>query len=187
MRVTDVAKAMKDAGECGKCGEKLLKGSAYRWIKPRYGSRRVRCMKPECRFRGSDLASNDTVSQALAAHENAEDALYALDEKADLDDFACILTDLADELDNAKDEFQEKADNIRNYFPDSQQADDLEEKAGEVESFIDSCRDFDAADHLQPDDRAEESDEKVNQPLTKENREALEEAIGSVLGEFPGL
>lgn len=130
-RINIVPKARKP-NKCSKCQNPIPIGAAYQWIKPRYGGKRVRCMRHDCRFRPTDLSGAKTAvideavedAQDVIAHATCYD-----DIKAALDDVAGVAHDVAGEYQEASDnwaggngneEFQEKADACETF------ADDLE-------------------------------------------------------------
>lgn len=136
MKINQVKKARKDQGACGKCGVEIRKGDAYKWIKFRYGGRRLRCMNRGCMFRPSDLTSSDKLSRVYGAQEALEDALKGWDRKT-LDHLSGAVEGCADDLREVASEYEESADSIRDSFPDSSTADECEEKAQGLEVWAD--------------------------------------------------
>ena len=145
MRIHVVMKSRKDQGNCGKCGIELPKGSSYRWIKFRFGPKRKRCSRHECRFRGSDMTTSDKISDLYSAQEQIEDAMGllqgALQEMEpegialDLDTLAETIEDSIFLVEGAADGYEESAANLDEYFPGSAQVDMCNEKA-------DNCRNY---------------------------------------------
>lgn len=135
-RVTTVKKARKAQGSCGRCGDALPKGSAYRWWKFRYGGKRKRCMKPSCAPRGSDLTSSDKLSRVYAAQENLEDAIAEWDRES-VHDLQAAAEAAAEEIREVAQEYQDSADSIRESFSESPTADECEERAQELEDWAD--------------------------------------------------
>lgn len=144
-RVHSVKRARKE-WKCGRCGDVIEIGQPYRWAKPRYGAKMVRCMDHP--FRQSELVSSDKLARIFGAQEQAQDAIedfrnramYAVAEEGD--DLSQALEDLADELDAAGSEaeevgqeYQESAQNLEEYFPGSEQVYEIEEKATNCEDF----------------------------------------------------
>lgn len=85
-RVNTVVKSRKPK-TCSHCRSLIPIGSSYRWMKPRYGRKQIRCTKSECAFKPTDLSSSktarieeaidearDAVSVAVS-HEDIENAL----------------------------------------------------------------------------------------------------------------
>lgn len=147
MRIHIVRKSRKDQGRCSKCGTPLPVGSAYRWIKFRYGPKRVRCMRNDCRFRGSDLTTSDKMSDLYSAQEQAEDALGELRNNlpdmepegiaADLDGLAETISESMDLVEGAADGYEESAANVDEYFPGSYQVDEITEKSENARQYYD--------------------------------------------------
>lgn len=144
MRVNEVEKSLKDQGECGRCHDALPKGCAYRWIKGRYSARKVRCMKPECRFRQSEMTESK-MSGVYAAQENAEEALNAWSNDDGLDALQSLCSDMAESLREVSGEYAEAAEAMGGAGEEMQQkADDLESWADEVESAGDELEAWEA-------------------------------------------
>lgn len=137
MRITTVAKAQKDQGSCGVCHEPIHKGDSYRWIKPRYGGKRVR--HATCQnFRPSDMTSSDKLSRLYAAQENVEDFLSA-GEFDSLDDVKGVLEEAGSEAREVGDEYRESAQNIEDGFGTrTAMCDEIEEKADSCDSWADT-------------------------------------------------
>lgn len=142
MRVNNVKASRVDQGVCGFCREPLPAGTPYRWTKARYGPKKVRCMKPQCAFRNSDLTSNEKLSRAYAAGESVEDALLtitmAVHVKQILEQcqtLSNVVEEAMSELEEAAMEFEESADNIEEYFSESEQAEESRERAYEIEDW----------------------------------------------------
>jgi hypothetical protein len=138
-RVTSVAKAQKEQGSCGKCGTKIETGQPYRWWKFRYGGRRVRCMKPNCSPRSSDLTGSDKLSRCYAAGESISDAIDEFRKNKDIDDLRSTLEDAANEIREVGEEYRESASNVENGMNGNRMpiCDELEEKADNLDSKAD--------------------------------------------------
>lgn len=78
-RVHTVGRAVKDQGQCEKCGDALPPGSAYRWYSVGFRShyKHRRCMKATCTPRPSELESS-LLSSVYSAQEGATDNLEGL-------------------------------------------------------------------------------------------------------------
>ncbi len=142
-RVNRVKSARKE-WKCGRCGTAIEVGQPYMWAKTRYGPKMVRC--PDHPFRPSELVSSDKLARIFGAQEQAEDAIgtFRVTVAADSEPETVYqeLQDLADELDGAGNEaeevgndYQESADNLDEYFPGSEQVDEIEEKASNCEEY----------------------------------------------------
>lgn len=194
MRVNEVKHSLT-ALTCGKCrddikpsrdekqvvedkrtGKKVKKvvrvlGDPYRWIKHNRRPRKVRCMKPECRFHRSDMTTSDKLSRAYAAEETAETSIAGwggLD--ASVDDLKEILTTLADEAREIAEEYNESAENIENAFPNgSATAEECREKAEELEGWADELEAIDFEEWDGPD--VGEADEEKKAAAEQEFRD----------------
>jgi hypothetical protein len=147
-------------GTCGKCGDELPVGSAYRHYTVGFRShyKRVRCMKPTCTPRYSELESS-RLADAYAAQETAEDSLVALraepsDDATEVDttvhEFGEALEELASEYRSADEQFggggmtdsAERADELDSASQDLSgfSADEFDESA------VDACETHDDPD-----------------------------------------
>lgn len=133
LRINKVEKARKHQGKCRGCGKVINKGDGYQWVKSRYGPRVVKCRS--CSFRGSELESNETLSQLYAEVESVSDQLVG---PADYDRLEEMRDELVSAIETARDAFQEKADNLSEHFPDSERVSELEDKVSELETWLDS-------------------------------------------------
>lgn len=148
-RVTTVNKAQKDQGACGKCGNEIKVGSSYRWWKFRYGGRRVRCAKPECAPKASDLTQSAFYSTLADLTDRLQGALDDFRGGGDASDLSSELSDIASEVRTLGEECQEKLDNMPEGLQQGDtgqllqtraeecdsKADDLENAASELDSF----------------------------------------------------
>lgn len=116
---------------CGKCKTTIAKGAGYRWTKPRYGPRKVRCLKPSCDFRPSDLSSAKTAT----IHDAIEDARNEIDTAESHDDIQSILQSVADTAREVAQEYQDASDQWAGGNGNAE----FQEKADTCESFADEC------------------------------------------------
>lgn len=148
-RVITVKRSQKAQGTCHKCSTPIKKGDPYKFIKPRYGAKKVLCAK--CQFRDSDLTSSDKLARAYDARDDLQAAIAGWDPAdGDIESLKEALTTAQEAVQEVADEYQESADNIHNTFSESQTADDCEEKANslgdwaqELESAADDLEEFD--------------------------------------------
>ena len=136
-RVNRVLRARKYQGKCGKCGDELTPGAPYRWWKfnSRFGGggKHKRCMKQECSPRQSDLTASPKLSRLCSAQEMVEDAMSTGKEALHE-----ALTSAAEQVREVGEEYRESAQNIEDGFGHrTQQCDDLDEKADEVDAWAD--------------------------------------------------
>lgn len=153
--------------ECGSCHSTIPKGAGYRWTKPRYGSRKVRCLKASCAFKASDLSS----SKAAIVHDAIDDARDQILTAESQDEIQMILSDVAqtardvgqeyqDASDqwaggNGHEEWQEKADQCESF------ADDLESWSFSGEDDEEAVRQFVRDEEDDPEDGESEDDYKT--------------------------
>lgn len=148
MRITRVKKSRKHQGNCGRCGDELPVGSAYRWIKFRRGPKRKRCTKNTCRFRQSDMVISDKKADIFLAQENAEDAIRDVRviltegvEPASLDEaltsLSGTITESSDEATNVSEGYEESAQNQEQYFEGSYKIDEMREQSSSCQEWAD--------------------------------------------------
>ncbi len=174
-KVNSVEKCRVSPGSCGKCSVEINVGDPYRWIKSRFGPKKIRCAKVECAFRSSDLTSSDKLSRVYAARESAEDVAGNFDSSAeDASDVGDALKACAEEAREVAEEYRESAENIRGAFSESPKADECDEKADELESWADDL-----------DSKADElPDKEDNEDADAWGEEVRDEAL-DVLGNCP--
>lgn len=196
-RVNVVKKAQKDQGQC-KCGGEIKRGDGYRWWKFRYGGRRVRCMKPGCAPRPSDLTQSEFLGQLY----DMEDALQAaLDNfrngMSDPEDCAGVLNDLAQQLRDLGSECQDKFDNmpeglqqgdtgqlLENRAQECEgKADELESAASEVESLelYETIEKYLEANAIERNGGESDEDyqKRIQQEMDEENENARDQAASN--------
>lgn len=182
-RVTTVNKARKAQGSCGKCGAKIKKGDSYRWWKFRYGGRRVRCMKPECAPKASDLTQSAFYGTLYSIEESLSDAIAAFESGGEPDDLAGELRTAADDLRNLGEECGSSLENMPEGLQQGDTGQMLENRRDECESKADEMES--AADELEGlelwDDSAAFAESEGLTPEDSESEEAfqsrLEEAM----------
>lgn len=143
-RVTSVKSARKSQGACGKCGDKIKKGHSYRWWKFRYGGRRVRCLKPECAPKPSDLTRSAFYGTLYEIQETVDDALAAYESGGEPSDLGEALRSAAEELRNLGEECGSSLENMPEGLQQGgtgqmleNRRDECESKADELESAAD--------------------------------------------------
>lgn len=132
-KVSTVEHAYKDQGKCGRCGVEIKKGDPYRHASPGFRApKKIRCMKPECRFRQSELTTSlladvyaaqedadDALDQVGLDFEDAEDVITILEECASAGrEVAQAYTDAAEAMGSAGEEHQDRADMIESWCDD---------------------------------------------------------------------
>lgn len=147
-------------------------GSSYKYVKPRYGARRVR--HTDCpMWRPSELASGK-IATAYAAQEDATDALHALPipeawsgAEEWVDDVRSILADCASGAGECRDEYQEGYDNMPENFQAGPTGEEIQEKIDLLESWADELEDPDLpevpGDEDEPADLNEWADDVISQ------------------------
>lgn len=175
---------------CSHCHTTLPPGSTYRWIKPRYGSKHIRCTKPECQFKPTDLS----MSKTARIEEAIDDARTDIYIASSHDELQTVLQSVADVAREVADEYQEASDN----WAGGNGHEEFQEKADMCNSFADelegwSCsgeEDEDAVRQIAADDveREEgESDEDYNTRVQTEQDEAWEQALQEMREEAEGV
>ena len=191
-RTNFVKSARKPQGNCRSCGKPINIGDPYKWAKPRYRGKVVVC--EVCQITISMTSS----SKMVAVWE----VISAFDD-SDVTSIPEGLRDLAGTAREVGEEYQDSADNQREYFPDSDVAeeneeraqnleswaDDLESKADEIENELTELEDLkQELEELQvKDDKTEEDNTRLEE--LPEDIESKEEDIRSeaqdIIGEQP--
>lgn len=161
-RITTVNRSTQDYG-CGRCGDPIPKGSQYRWAKPGFRSRGklIRCMKPECSFRQSELTTSNK-SIAYAAQESGTDDLDAWDRET-FEDLEAIrdavvegATECLEQYQSAQDAWGESSGGAEN--------EEWAEYIGSLEAWIDELEGLDLeefdVDQATQDARSDAEDDR---------------------------
>lgn len=140
-RVNTVKAAKKY--KCRHCGTTINKGDQYKWFKRRYDrERNIRCLKPECKPRASQLTSSDKLCRVYEQQEIIEDFKQP-QSLEDLNDLHDSLEEIYSELETVMEEYNESADNIEEGFGhETYQSEELQEKAENVENWMQEIDDF---------------------------------------------
>jgi hypothetical protein len=185
-RVTTVQAARKDQGTCGKCGDPLPPGTGYRWWKFRYGGRYRRCLKSSCYPTRSDL----TNSGNRKTWYGIEDALGTLGQADSHDALEASLDDLAAQVEDFGYEWEEKADNVEEHFPDDERVEEWRSFADDLSSWADTLRSAmddadDEPDHTafpgSGDDEGDAYDEAMREWV-----DTIVDAVTADMPEYPG-
>jgi hypothetical protein len=199
-RVTYVKKARgTKRGEnrrCTGCGKAIKPGDPYKWFANRIGrmsSRKDYCAS--CVIRPSMMTTSPHLATIYAAQEAAEDALAKLDRGEGLDSITQVLRDCAEGYREAKESYEESANNIVEGFGHETQqseeimeksqacesaADELDNNADEIEGLDDpAAEDSEFEDDFETDagweydgERDEDTDEPLDADAYKADREA---------------
>jgi superfamily I DNA/RNA helicase len=171
-RVTLVQHARKSQGSCGKCGTKIKIGDSYRWWKFRYGGRYIRCAKPECAPRASDLTQSAFYSQLYSIQDALSDAIA----NQSTDDMQAV----ADDLRSLGEECSSNRDNMPEALQDSEtgellqtRADECESRADEIDSAISDLEGLttdwkEYAENNSIEKNEDETDEAFEERVTEE-------------------
>lgn len=136
MRATTVAKAKKSPGQCGHCRTTIEAGQGYVWAAAFRSAKKVRCLKPECRFKGSDLEPNEKMATIRRAEEDASDSLSKWGGE-DAEEVRGILESFHAGVEEAKEAFEESAQNIEDGFGHETEAStEQADKASELDSWL---------------------------------------------------
>lgn len=186
-RVKYTKRAQRSPGQCEKCRETIAKGDPYRYYFLGFRSKhkRVRCMKPTCSPRTSELESSNR-AEAYAAIETAQDSLQAMrDEPGEVSDVETVVQEAAEAINDVAQQYREADESFGGggATQSGEIADQLEEAASELESFGSSVQDEPdpCADH-EGDDALESSDASKMEEV-RENCEACQSARAEWWGE----
>lgn len=185
MRINHVTKARKAQGECGACGKEVAAGTAYKWVKARYGPKRVR--HEDCpTWKASELTSSDKLAAAYGAQEDIYEAIanWAPDpNEPDASDIVEALEAAASTIrDEVAEGYRESASNIEDGFGHStSQSEELEGKADEADTWADEVEQA-ASDMDEPPDKEDVADDDWQEAVTTwadDVKQAAEEAANA--------
>jgi hypothetical protein len=142
-RITNVAKAQKDQGNCDHCHKPINKGDAYFWValKPSTYSSIKKKRHLGCpTWRPSELTFSPTKSALYAGLEAAEDQLQ---EASCVDDVRSALEAAADCVREVAQMFEESADNMEDGFGhETEKSTELRERGEELSGHADEIEDY---------------------------------------------
>jgi len=185
-KINHVEKAQKDQGTCAGCGGEIKKGDPYKWIKFRFGGRKVRCAS--CKFKDSDLTQSEFLSQVY----DLNDRIVGLSDLDNLDDLQSEVEDIASGYEALADECYEKKENMPEGLQQGSVGEMLEERSDGCREVADNLQgiDFDFSDDIAREEALETLDtddvhtkeltEEVVKRLREEAREAAESHPDSV-------
>jgi len=114
--------------KCGKCGGEIKVGEDYYRIAQKWQPVRIRCVK--CRPRPSELTTSDKLSRLYGAQENLQDILAKQTLSSEwLSELAEAVEDAMNTVEEVRDEYEESASNMEEYFPDSERVEEIREKS----------------------------------------------------------
>jgi hypothetical protein len=179
-KINHVSKSQKDQGTCAGCGVEIKAGDPYKWIKFRFGGRKVRC--ETCKFKDSDLTQSEFLSQVY----DLNDRITGLSDLDNLDDLQAEVEDIASEYETLADECAEKKENMPEGLQDGEVGQLLEERSDGCREVSDNLQgiDFDFSEEIAREEALEQLDtddvhlkdltEEVVKRLREEAREAVE-------------
>lgn len=166
-RVNTVTKARIDQGTCS-CGAEIKRGDPYKWIKFRFGGRRIKC--GSCSFKPSDLTQSEFLSQVY----DLNDRIEALSDDMELDDLRLQLEEIASEFENLGSECEEKRENMPEQFQDGEAGQLLEQRASDCQDISGNLEgidcDFDEEEVTAEVRQELEDDEVHTKALSDEKR-----------------
>lgn len=154
-QVIRVNKARKAQPPCGRCQCELPAGSSYLYWEFRFGGKRVRCTKPECAPRRSELTQSEFYARVWDLQEQEREASTAEDLKK-------LIDNLTSDLEEIRDEQQEKLDNMPEDLQQGSTGELLQERIDMIESALTEL-------------------ENVTLPEENDEGDALKEKIGDAL------
>lgn len=131
-RTNIVQNAKKAHGNCRVCGKPINEGDSYKWAKPNYGAKVVVCS-------ACTITPRMTSSSKMVTIWQEQEGLDQNDPEA--------IRSLASTAREVGEEYQESCDNQREFFPDSEVAQENEEKAEGLGTWADELES--AADSLE--------------------------------------
>ena len=156
-RVNRVEHCRKSPGACGKCGEEIKIKDAYVWWKFRYGGKCIRCAKPGCVPKPSDL----TQSEFYGTLYSIQEAGFTADT---LEDLESERDDIKGQLEELRDEQEEKRSNMPESLQESDTGNTLQERYDALEEAVNN---LDSVNFNKEDDETlDEAIERTRQELS---------------------
>lgn len=142
-KITNVTKARKAQGNCGRCGTPIAAGDPYRHASPGFRSRKlVRCMKSTCYFRQSELTTSK-LAGVYEANETLEEELAGLGSEDDVETVESYRDTAADAIEDVAEEYRTASSEWAGGMNSNEEWD---EKAEEVSSYAEEIRGIDVPD-----------------------------------------
>lgn len=145
-RLTRVEKARKSPGKCEKCSCGIKIGQPYNWWKFRFGAKRVRCDKPECQPRRSELTQSEFYGNLFDAEESFQEVVASARKAVDVTMAIEATREAAERLREIGQECSDKLSNMPDGLQQGdtgqllqERADNCEDRADELESAADSA------------------------------------------------
>jgi hypothetical protein len=175
-RVNRVEKARKSPGTCGRCNNVIPVGEPYKWIKFRYGGKKLRCK--DCDFKGSDLTQSAFIGQTC----DLNDRISELSNLESPDEIRDEIESIAQEFNDLADECEANRENMPEQLQDSETGSMLEERASTCREIADNLEGVDC-DFNEEDARAEAKTEFESETTEEERAEMDEEERNAAIEE----
>lgn len=180
-RIETVKKARKAQGVCESCGNGILAGAGYRFIKARYGPIRKRHL--ECpSWRLSEMTTSK-MATAYAAQESGHDAIDAIEvpepdagnfkgeAESLVSELKTILEEVANGYNECASDYQEGLDNMPDQLQDGDVGQQIQEKIDGLESAAQDLESWDPQDDEPGEDQ---SFEEWANDVMQEARDAID-------------
>jgi hypothetical protein len=172
-KINVVKAAKKPQGDCVRCHQPIKVDQSYEWVRANRYARKYKKHASCPPFLTSERISDMTLAELYDARDNATSAVESWGEKrmdppdtGELDD---ILSDLADTAGSARDEWQERFDNIPEQLQTGPVAEGLQEKIDAADSYESELQSVTFED-FQDDIGLEEAGEEEETPEEREER-----------------
>jgi hypothetical protein len=184
-RVNSVDKCRKSPGQCFKCGTTIEAGQPYKFwafmVGGRGGPKIIRCGKPECHPKASDLTRSEFWG-----------AIYRLQEEgfsgATLEDLQSERDDMAERVREVGNEQQDKLDNMPDGLRDGDTGNTLQERIDACEEIAGELEGVDIPDGVEwdpdTDKQGDETDEECRARLLSDKLDEVRGELDSALSNF---
>ena len=170
-RVHYVKKCRHTPGKCGKCDAAIRKGESYKWWQFAYRGKSLRCAKPACAPKQSDLTQSEFWGTMFGIMEGKP-----FDGAATIDDLESAKTDVVGQLEELRDEQENKKSNMPDALQDSASGELLQERYDALDSAISDLESVDISfDEEEPDESKEAEHEKWEEALKEKVDEIAQE------------
>ncbi len=185
-RINQVKKSRQQR-TCHKCQKVIEIGQPYKWAKPRYGSKKIRCAV--CVFKASELTQSEFLSQVYAIDETI--AEWTTDTC-----FESAIEEVVGELEILRDECDDKLNNMPDQLQYAPTGQLLQERQDSCDEMIDELQGVElevdeeeiTTDCKEGFEKEEdESEEDYKTRLQEETQQAIEDKKEEILAELQNI
>lgn len=166
-KVIRVKKCRKSPGKCGRCGTTIEKGQPYLYWEFAYSPKSIRCAAPACSPKPKDLTRSAFWGTVYGIQEEKWDA-------DNIDDMVSRKEDVVGQLEELRDEQEEKKSNMPDSLQDGATGEILQERYDALDGVINNLEGVDIS-WDEPEKEDDEEDDEFEARKTEELENRLSE------------